>query len=489
MGGAPGGIQLADFTVFSFQIVDEFDLGGLILRRLQRRDGERNVVAPRDFVVDEIADAPRIVGGFAALLFDVVFDGGGEGRIEHVVELAPVARAAFEILAVCSKIDEIGRLAQEEDVLVRPVGDGVHAPAAEAAVGHFGTELVPILSEFAFQIGLQEVEVLRLAACIVAVDDMPVFSDAVFEFRIVAHEILEPCLAVFNRRGAFEADAVRPMADEELAVRIDEPPFAVVFHRAEEARGLKGRAVRPAAPLVPAGRAWMSGQILFLQRDAGDEIGGVLHLSGPVAMDELAVCVDEREEFLRLDTLGFVAGVFVMGDDGFDFKFDREGRREAEHEEADDIRRIDGFRRTAHGAADFDGIAAHAEQFDGHFRILAGDRNRQRATLAGGQFDGFLQAVRPSVRSRIIHAEADVLRVFADVFQRDGDARVGREIPMAVRRVERDARPLALRLQMDVETAFAKPLRGGLAMFDEFFRNGFLEIIESHGRLRVNTCA
>ena len=354
---------------------------------------------------------------------------------------------------------------------------------------HFGTEPVPVLSEFTFQIGFQKVEVFRLAAFIVAVDDMPVLSKAVFEFRIVSCEIFEPCLAVFNRRGAFKAHAVRPVADEELAVRIDEPPFAVVFHRAEEACGFEGRAVCPAAPLVPSGRAWMSFQILILQCDTRDEIGGVLHLSGPVTMDELAVCVDEREEFLRLDTLGFVAGVFVMGDDGFDFKFDREGRREAEHKEADDIRRIDGFRRTAHGAADFDGIAAHAEEIDGHFRVFAGDRNRQRAALSGGQFDGLLQAVHPAVRSRIVHAETDVMRVFSDVFQRDGDVRVGGEVPFAVWRVKRDARPLALRLQMDVETAFADPFRGGLAMFDEFFRNGFLEIIESHGGLCVNTCA
>ena len=38
--GTPDGIQLADFTVFSLQIIDEFNLGGLIFWRLQGGDGQ-----------------------------------------------------------------------------------------------------------------------------------------------------------------------------------------------------------------------------------------------------------------------------------------------------------------------------------------------------------------------------------------------------------------------------------------------------------------
>ena len=356
-------------------------------------------------------------------------------------------------------------------------------------MGIFGTDCIPVFTEFALQVGFQEVEVLRLAAGIVAVDDMPVFSDAVFEFRIVSDVILEPCFAVFNRRGAFEADAVRTMADEKFAVRIDEPPFAVVFHGAEEACGFKGRAVRPAAPLVPTFRTRMSFQILILQCDTGDKIGGVLHLSGPVTMDELAVGVDEREEILRLDLLGVVAGVFVMRDDAFHFHVDWERRRETEDQEANDVCRIDRFRGAAHGAADFDRIAAHSKKFDGHFLFFSGDGNRQRAAFAGGEFDGFLQAVGLSVGSRIVNAEADGLHTVGDVFQCKGDICVWRDIPFAVRGVERDARPLALRLQMDKKTAFAEPLGAGLAVFDEFFRNGFLKIVEGHGWLCVNACA
>ena len=55
-------------------------------------------VAPRHFVVREIADAPRVARALAALAFHVAAQRGGEARVEHVRELAPVTLAAFDHL-------------------------------------------------------------------------------------------------------------------------------------------------------------------------------------------------------------------------------------------------------------------------------------------------------------------------------------------------------------------------------------------------------
>jgi len=63
-GGAPCGVQRAGCRVLFFEPGAEGLFRGLRGGRLRGGDGERAVVvAPRNFVVHEIADAPRIVGG------------------------------------------------------------------------------------------------------------------------------------------------------------------------------------------------------------------------------------------------------------------------------------------------------------------------------------------------------------------------------------------------------------------------------------------
>ena len=131
IGGVPHLVEGFDGTVFRFQVLHELQLGGLVRLRPEHRFHD---TAEGQFIVDEVADAHRVVNGFAG---DFVHGGAVaqdvphldlEFRVVDIVELHLAVAEARQFLREIAQLHGIGDFPLEHEVAVRPVADGVDAP-------------------------------------------------------------------------------------------------------------------------------------------------------------------------------------------------------------------------------------------------------------------------------------------------------------------------------------------------------------------------
>ena len=106
---APGRVEPLDRAVLCPQIGDERPLGRLIGGRSQSGFGQRQLVAPAQFVVDEVAQAPWVVGRGRLMPGSVGPNALGESGIEDVGEFAPVSLAALQRPAAAVDRDDVRR--------------------------------------------------------------------------------------------------------------------------------------------------------------------------------------------------------------------------------------------------------------------------------------------------------------------------------------------------------------------------------------------
>jgi len=190
------------------------------------------------------------------------------------------------------------------------------------------------------------------------------------------------------------------MREEQAAVRVHQPPLAVVLLRAEKSAGVELRSLRPAAIPVPILRAGLCGEFLGLGLPALSQFRQRMGFSGPVLVLELAEGVNERKE--RGGIPG-PRGRGCVGAGGADVvHLENAGLFRPVHEEQDlgDIRGIDGT-RTAGGHR----IAPHAKQLAAQ-RIIAGapQGDLQRAALAGAERECAVDTVPRAIGSRVVNA-------------------------------------------------------------------------------------
>ena len=193
----------------------------------------------------------------------------GERRVERIAELPPVpvgsldeARDAFDAFSV-------GCAVLEADCRVGTVGDGVHAPAAQATMCAVGELVVVVFAVFAVEVGRREVIPLRFAALEVGVyEKLIVRLVELREWRVGRGKVLEEDMArrhwspvspgfvgaaIERRHRGRWRDANRPEGPEKVAVWVDKPPLAIVAEGAEATRRLKVRPNGPAAEAVAPG--------------------------------------------------------------------------------------------------------------------------------------------------------------------------------------------------------------------------------------------
>ena len=144
-----------------------------------------------------------------------------------------------------------------------PIGDGVESPTAQALVNGGGIGRLPVRAVFALEIGTGEGEAIVPAPCVVALENEAA-AEELLELRQGARKVLEPVGALVNRGVIDHPHTVNAMREEQAAVRVNQPPLAVGFLRAEKSAGLKLRSVGPAAILVPILRAGLRGEFLGL---------------------------------------------------------------------------------------------------------------------------------------------------------------------------------------------------------------------------------
>ena len=151
------------------QIRQKRPLGRLIGGRGQGRFGQRELAAPTQFVIDKVAQAPRVVGRGGLMPGGVGPNARGEAGIEDVGELAPISLAAFQRPAAAVDRDHVRRLPHLIDRGLRPVADRVHAPASQAAMQHVMELPPPIVAVLPLEIRRREIIGLVALAVIVVV--------------------------------------------------------------------------------------------------------------------------------------------------------------------------------------------------------------------------------------------------------------------------------------------------------------------------------
>lgn len=294
---APGTVQLLDRRVLAFQLLDERLLGRLLGRRGQGGQGQRGFVAPAQLVVDKIAQAPRVAYRGTLFLGHSLLETFAKSGIERVGELAPVARAPFDRLALAADRRHIGRLAQPVDGRVGPVGDCIQAPTPQTPVRDLGKLLRPIVAVLAQQVGLHQGVRLVRFLLIVSVRRPVAFAVELGKRLACGGQLGEPVFPIGDRRGGaagtHAVDAVRP---EQAALGIDQPPLSLMLLRAEEPGRFELRAGQPAAVLIPFGGAGMLCQVGGLFLTPLGQIAVAVDLARPLLVHVLPIAVDHREQ-------------------------------------------------------------------------------------------------------------------------------------------------------------------------------------------------
>ena len=114
-------------------------------------------------------------------------------------------------------------------------------------------------------------------------------------------KFLEVILAARDASGRLFPRAIDAMREEEMPVRIDEPPFAVHLLRAEASCSLQLRALRPAAEAVCVWDAvWIRGDFRFLDRAARAKFVARMDLVGPLGEIGLSELVHPGTEGVGL---------------------------------------------------------------------------------------------------------------------------------------------------------------------------------------------
>ena len=293
--------------------------------------------------MNEKADAPRIVGAPVDISPGGPSHSLAKARIEHIVEFAPVPRAALDRASREGDGPDIRRLSHQEDTLLRPVRDGIHSPAFEPAMGDLGKVVGPILAVLAQEIGPAEiVRAIRTMVLVISVRGPGASAVERRKGRTILRQPLPVMLAVADGRIVALPHAVDAVRPEQPPFRIDQPPLTLVFHDAEKAGRFELRPGGPAAVLIAVRRAGMRGEVFLFRLAMCNELFQRVRLARPVPVDVLTEFVDEGTERPGVDKLDLAAGANVSDLDGvIDARFAYEDK------DLSDVRRIElaGMRR------------------------------------------------------------------------------------------------------------------------------------------------
>ena len=118
------------------------------------------------------------------------------------------------------------------------------------------------------------------------------------ELRLVAGEVGKPACPLLNRRGVQASHAVNAVREEQPAIRVHQPPFALHLLRAEEAGRPQARAGGPASKSVPIPGAGPAGKFLGLRLAPRLEVRDRFGLARPILVPVLAEGVYEGKELV-----------------------------------------------------------------------------------------------------------------------------------------------------------------------------------------------
>ena len=221
-----------------------------------------------------------------------------ETGIEGVAKRPPHAFRLLDRTALQLETVAVRSAVHQAQITVGGIADRVRPPAAQPPVGQFRPYLTPAFAVLARDVAGGEIEHVRHPALFIARPEqfVPRRIEQAFG-RIARRQAFKPVLPASDRsNGRRRRDSQRTMAPPQSSIRINEPPFSADFLDTEMSGGLQLRPLQPSAPLVPVRRSGIGCEIFLFGRLRQRKIGIGLHLSGPVAMNELSVTVDERKE-------------------------------------------------------------------------------------------------------------------------------------------------------------------------------------------------
>ena len=438
--GPPGGVELGDLPILGPQVGEEHLFGRLIGAGLERRHGDGSVVAPGHLVVGEIAEAPRVAGGFIPGALHGTLQPARERGVKDVGELAPIALAALDhARAAGADAVGVGCQAQRAEGGIGPVADGVKPPTAQALLRHARKEGSPLRSVFARQVGLAKREAIG-GLPLIAAHDRAAAGEKLLKLGPLAGKILEPGLPSFNGRLFLKGHAIHAVGEEQAAVRVHQPPFALVFFRAEKAGGLELRAGPPAPEFVPFFRPRPGGQVRGFGGAFGRQIGQRLRFARPILVAVLAKRVNKRKKRRGVGgpggRRGVVAGGMNIGDGeelillGFGHEYQQ-------------LRHVGGIHGVRSAARDR--VALHAEESAFEFVVRRSFQHHVEFALLSRRQGHFpVGAMVLAIRPRIIRAAGDGDGIGTGVFDRKNNLAVRRKVPMPLGRGQGDARPVGL---------------------------------------------
>ena len=231
------------------------------------------------------------------------------------------------------------------------------------------------------------------------------------ELRLIAGEVSEPACPLVDRGGVQHPHAIDAVREEQPAIRVHQPPFALHLFRAEKAGRLELWTSGPAPILIPIFRAGQTSQVFGFCLATALEVGVRFDLARPIFVAVLAKGVDKGEEGVgirnpRGGRLVAACRANILNPE----EMVRAGLAD-EDEQLGDATRIDAAR-----AASPHGIASHPKELSPELIICSPrQRHPQTARLPRLERQRVRHAVVGAVGARVIHPAKDRDRVSAEV--------------------------------------------------------------------------
>src|ERR1700730_3546327 len=197
----------------------------------------RRAPPPRQLIVDEIADQPRVAAELRRSVPRGRVRGHGKPRIERIRHSPPPE------LALQPERHGVGQAMHGPQIRLAPIANGVEPPGFEPLHRLLAPALAPIRAEFALEVSGVKVEgatmIERAAGLRPQSATVVVLAPMCGKLSIRRRQIAEHRRATVDIGFPSERNHVHPDREEAIALGGDEPPSPVTLLSTEEARRAK----------------------------------------------------------------------------------------------------------------------------------------------------------------------------------------------------------------------------------------------------------